>query len=174
VSGQLHAPATLLRGKSPQSPLDRRLGGPQIRSGRLEEVKILDPTGTGTPTPPSSSVIPVLYIESYSIFKWNDRNGLSGSTYGNVNVIQCRSANDSVWGHRIGSAVSVIAQPYARGSRHWYTLQVLLIMMMMIRHFSIISVSKHCSGCETKPRYWTRCADAQVMLEIPTRNTKQH
>jgi hypothetical protein len=30
---QLHAPAALLQGKSPLYPLDRRLGGPQSRSG---------------------------------------------------------------------------------------------------------------------------------------------
>jgi hypothetical protein len=36
VSGQLHALATLLHrsGKNPQNPADRRLGGPQSRSGR--------------------------------------------------------------------------------------------------------------------------------------------
>jgi len=34
VSGQLHASATLHPGKSPWYPLDRRLGGPQNRSGR--------------------------------------------------------------------------------------------------------------------------------------------
>jgi hypothetical protein len=39
--------------------LDRRLGGPQSRSGRFGEVKILTPTGTWTPTPPSSSPYPV-------------------------------------------------------------------------------------------------------------------
>jgi hypothetical protein len=33
------------RGKSPRYPLERRLGGPQSRSGRFGEVKILDPTG---------------------------------------------------------------------------------------------------------------------------------
>jgi hypothetical protein len=37
VSGQLHAPADLLQGKSPWYPLDRRLGGPQSRSGRGDE-----------------------------------------------------------------------------------------------------------------------------------------
>jgi hypothetical protein len=37
VSGQLHAPAALPRGKSPRYPLDRRLGGPQSRSGRSLE-----------------------------------------------------------------------------------------------------------------------------------------
>jgi hypothetical protein len=31
------------RGKSPRYPLDRRLGGPQSRSGRFGEQKILDP-----------------------------------------------------------------------------------------------------------------------------------
>jgi hypothetical protein len=39
----------------PQYPLYRRLGGPQRRSGRRGEEKILDPTGTQTPTPLSSS-----------------------------------------------------------------------------------------------------------------------
>jgi hypothetical protein len=33
VTGQLHAPAALPQGKSPGHPLDRRLGGPQSRSG---------------------------------------------------------------------------------------------------------------------------------------------
>jgi hypothetical protein len=45
VSDELHASAALPRGKSPQYPLYRRLGGPQSRSGRLEEEKILDTTG---------------------------------------------------------------------------------------------------------------------------------
>jgi hypothetical protein len=39
VSGQLHVPAALLRGKRPWYPLDRRLGGPQSRSGRGGEEK---------------------------------------------------------------------------------------------------------------------------------------
>jgi hypothetical protein len=34
------------RGKSPMYPLDTRLGGPESRSGRRGEKKILDPTGT--------------------------------------------------------------------------------------------------------------------------------
>jgi hypothetical protein len=34
ASGQLHAPTDLTLGKSPWYPLDRRLGGPQSRSGR--------------------------------------------------------------------------------------------------------------------------------------------
>jgi hypothetical protein len=36
-------------------PLDRRLGGPQSWSGRYAEMKILEPTGTRTPTLLSSS-----------------------------------------------------------------------------------------------------------------------
>jgi hypothetical protein len=43
------------RGKSPRYSLDRRLGEPQNRSGRREEEKILDATGTQIPTPRSSS-----------------------------------------------------------------------------------------------------------------------
>jgi hypothetical protein len=42
-------------GKSRRYPFDRRLGGPQSRSGQRGEEKILDPTGTRTPTPRSSS-----------------------------------------------------------------------------------------------------------------------
>jgi hypothetical protein len=55
VSGQLHALTALPLGKEPRYPLNRRLGGPQSRFGRLGEDKILDPTGTRTPTPPPSN-----------------------------------------------------------------------------------------------------------------------
>jgi hypothetical protein len=47
------------REKNPRYPLDRRLGGPQSRSGQFIEVKNLDPTGTRTPTRRSSSPYPV-------------------------------------------------------------------------------------------------------------------
>jgi hypothetical protein len=50
VSGQLHAQPLYRR-----YALDRRLGGPQSRSGQFGEEKILDPTGIRTPTPRSSS-----------------------------------------------------------------------------------------------------------------------
>jgi hypothetical protein len=45
VSGQLHAPAALPPGKEPLVwyPLDRRLGGPQSRSGRDGEEKNSQP-----------------------------------------------------------------------------------------------------------------------------------
>jgi hypothetical protein len=41
MSGQLHTPATLPPGKEPPVPLDKRLGGPQTRSGLRGEEKIL-------------------------------------------------------------------------------------------------------------------------------------
>jgi hypothetical protein len=59
VSGQLHAPATLPPGKELRYPLDRLLGGPQSQSWRCGEEKILDPSGTQTPTTWSSSPSPV-------------------------------------------------------------------------------------------------------------------
>jgi hypothetical protein len=37
LSGQLHARAALPQRKSPQYPLDKKLGGPQSRSGSYEE-----------------------------------------------------------------------------------------------------------------------------------------
>jgi hypothetical protein len=43
VSGQLHASVALPQGKSPWYPLDRRLGGPQSRSGRGGEEKNSQP-----------------------------------------------------------------------------------------------------------------------------------
>jgi hypothetical protein len=63
VSGQFHAPATLPPGKVPRYSLDRRLGGPQSRSGRGDEGKnveicvpirlllyIIRPNGTNSDT----------------------------------------------------------------------------------------------------------------------------
>jgi hypothetical protein len=49
VSGQLHALAALSPGKEPMVPLDRRLGGPQSRSGRGGEEKNSQP-------PPDSQI----------------------------------------------------------------------------------------------------------------------
>jgi hypothetical protein len=39
VSGQLHAPAALARGKEPLVPIGLEAGGPQSRSGRGGEEK---------------------------------------------------------------------------------------------------------------------------------------
>jgi hypothetical protein len=55
MSGQLHAPAALSPVKELRVPLDRRLGGPQSRSGRRGEKKILAPTGARTQTLRSSN-----------------------------------------------------------------------------------------------------------------------
>jgi hypothetical protein len=49
VSGQFHAPTALLPGGKPRYPFDRRLCGPQSRSGRFREEKNLDPAGIRTP-----------------------------------------------------------------------------------------------------------------------------
>jgi hypothetical protein len=46
-------------GKSRRYPLDTGFRGPQRRSGRYREMKILDPTGTRNSTPLSSSPWPV-------------------------------------------------------------------------------------------------------------------
>jgi hypothetical protein len=43
VGGQLHAPAALPTGKEPLVPINRRLGGPQNRSGRGGEEKNSQP-----------------------------------------------------------------------------------------------------------------------------------
>jgi hypothetical protein len=43
VSGQFYAPAALPQGKRPWYPLDRKLGGPQSRSGRGGEEKNSQP-----------------------------------------------------------------------------------------------------------------------------------
>jgi hypothetical protein len=59
VSGQVHAPPALPRGKSLRYPLNR-LGGPQSRSGRRGEERILDPTGTRISNPRSFSPWPVV------------------------------------------------------------------------------------------------------------------
>jgi hypothetical protein len=70
----------------PRDPLDRRLSGPHSQSGRRGEEKILDATGTGTPTPRSSSPYPVaiptalsrLHITLRSTLKVNRRLGGAG------------------------------------------------------------------------------------------------
>jgi hypothetical protein len=46
-------------GKRPRYPFNRRQSGPQSRSGRRGEQKILDPTGARTLTPLPSSPYPV-------------------------------------------------------------------------------------------------------------------
>jgi hypothetical protein len=57
MSGQHPAPAALLLERSPGYSLDRRLSGPQNRSGRRGEEKIIDPPGIQNPTPPPPPVV---------------------------------------------------------------------------------------------------------------------
>jgi hypothetical protein len=77
VSGQLHAPAALLQVKSPWYPLDRRLGGPQSRSGRgVEEKDSKSPPGFEPPSSDrrdrSQSLYQLSYPDSYiyNIWSW--------------------------------------------------------------------------------------------------------
>jgi hypothetical protein len=61
VSGQIHAPAALPPGKEPQYSLDRRLGGPQTRSGRGgEEDPIL--YRKSKPDPSSHDLVTIISI----------------------------------------------------------------------------------------------------------------
>jgi hypothetical protein len=73
VSGQLHVSAALPPEKDPQYPSDRKLGGPQSRSGRCREEKIFDHSGTQTPTYRSFSPylvpIPLELSSSSPIFR---------------------------------------------------------------------------------------------------------
>jgi hypothetical protein len=70
ASGQLHAPAALPQGKSPWYPLDRRLGGPQSRSGRGgEEKNSHPPPGIEPQNPDRQARSPALYRLSYSEVK---------------------------------------------------------------------------------------------------------
>jgi hypothetical protein len=52
VSGQLHAPAALPPGKEPLVPIDRRLGGPESRSGHGGEEKNSQPQPAIEPCDP--------------------------------------------------------------------------------------------------------------------------
>jgi hypothetical protein len=74
VSGQLHAPAALPREKSPWYPLDRRLGGPQSRTGCGGEEK------NSQPPPgdvlhllsyyPISIVLKIRAVIAHSVKRW--------------------------------------------------------------------------------------------------------
>jgi hypothetical protein len=66
VSGQLHAPAALIPGKAPLYLLDRRLGGPQSRSGCCGEEENLALPGI-EPGASNSSLHRLSYPDSYTI-----------------------------------------------------------------------------------------------------------
>jgi hypothetical protein len=59
VSGQLHALAVYRRGKSPRYPLDRRLPGPQSRSGCGGENKSI-PLPESYPGRPTCSRVTIM------------------------------------------------------------------------------------------------------------------
>jgi hypothetical protein len=61
VSGQLHAPVALTPGKSLRYPLDRRLGGPQTRSGQSGEDEKFHHATAGNWTPVVQSVAQSLH-----------------------------------------------------------------------------------------------------------------
>jgi hypothetical protein len=65
VSGQLHAPAALPPGKEPtRYPLDRKLSGPQSRSGHGDKEKNSPvPAGNRTLEPRSSSTVTQRYTD---------------------------------------------------------------------------------------------------------------
>jgi hypothetical protein len=66
VNGQLHTPAALPRGKESLVPLDRRLGGPQSRSGRDgEEKNSQSPLGIEPSNPDRPAHSPALYQLNY-------------------------------------------------------------------------------------------------------------
>jgi hypothetical protein len=67
ASGQLHTTAALPQGRNPWYPLDRRLGGPQSRSGRWWREKFPAPAGTRSPDHPSSN--PGFLFLNFMLFK---------------------------------------------------------------------------------------------------------
>jgi hypothetical protein len=63
VSVQLHAPATLPQGKSRWYPLDRRLSGPQNRSGHDGEEKNSQTRQESNPRTPIAQPVPQRYTD---------------------------------------------------------------------------------------------------------------
>jgi hypothetical protein len=108
VSGQLHAPAALPTGKKPPYPLDRTLDGPQSRSGRRGEKKILDPVGTRTPD--SSAVQPAAR-------RYTDR-AIAAPTDTSKYSPRCSWVNAQPW-HVRGTWSSLPCVP-VEWSMYWY------------------------------------------------------
>jgi hypothetical protein len=70
VSGQLHAPAAVPQGKSPHYLLDRRLGGPQSRSGHGGEEKNFQPRRESNPKAPIVQ-LRIIYIQNFGVYNKN-------------------------------------------------------------------------------------------------------
>jgi hypothetical protein len=87
VGGQCHAPAVLPPGKA-QYPLYRRLGGPQGRSGQVQEIS--PPTGIRSPDRPARSKS--LYRLSYpAIYVTEKAYRLESSPVGVGTIISIKS-----------------------------------------------------------------------------------
>jgi hypothetical protein len=71
MSGQLHGSTALPPGKNTRYQLDRRLGGPQSRSGRRGEEKILNCTGIRTTTPLVVQTVATRYTAYYRLNSYN-------------------------------------------------------------------------------------------------------
>jgi hypothetical protein len=86
VSGQLHAPASFLRGNSPQYPVDIRLGGPQRRSERRgeEENLLLLPEIEPRPSSPQPVTIPTELSRLLTGGRENAKAGLGVVTKRNI------------------------------------------------------------------------------------------
>jgi hypothetical protein len=63
VSGQIHAPAALPPGKSPWYSLDRRLGGPQSRSGHGGDEKNSQARRESNPRTPIAQLVAQRYTD---------------------------------------------------------------------------------------------------------------
>jgi hypothetical protein len=98
-----------LRRKSPRYPLDRRLAGPQSRSGRRGEKKILDHTGTRTPTPPSSSPWPVAIPAPY-----NNRGTAGNGVFCGGSM--SKSYKEKNWGNQASSVRDVTKRDSWKGA----------------------------------------------------------
>jgi hypothetical protein len=94
VSGQLPSQPVYPRGNNPRYPLDRRLGGPQNRSGQRGEEKILDPIGTRSPSlflqPVASRytdcTIPVPILGHMRTILWKRKNSFTKHRHTNINT----------------------------------------------------------------------------------------
>jgi hypothetical protein len=89
-------------GRSPRYLLYRRLGGPQSRSGQHGEVKILDPTGTRTPTSvvqPVASRYTDCAIPTHPLFGADFKNACGcTSTSPHIFLVSCLIKHrDFVW-----------------------------------------------------------------------------
>jgi hypothetical protein len=91
VSGQLHAPAALLPDKEPRDPLDRRLYGPQGRSGPYGAVTIVPHIQVAT-VPAKESCLSVCQydvpLESDVLLATDHRTGVTLTAAGSYTFLQ--------------------------------------------------------------------------------------